>query len=159
MRKTSLPLEQAPELVARWCGQLGFSVKAAFEPSGDEALFPNRLVLSGPDAGWLTANKGLALDALQFLLHEAQGEREEGRLAYLDAESFRLFRMKEIVAMAGFAAEKARALGSYTFSSLSPRERRWVHMVLSRQPGFTTESEGTGTFKALKVMRVKDPVG
>jgi len=56
--------------------------------------------------------------------------------------------------MAGFAAEKAKALGSYTFSSLSPRERRWVHMVLSRQPGFTTESEGTGTFKALKVSRV-----
>jgi len=56
--------------------------------------------------------------------------------------------------MAGFAAEKAKAYGSYTFTSLSPRERRWVHMVLSRQPGFATESEGTGTYKALKVTRV-----
>jgi predicted RNA-binding protein Jag len=154
MRKSSLPLEQAPELVARWCRHLGLTVTAAFGPSGDEALFPNRLVLSGPDGGWLAANKGQALDALQFLLHEAQGEREEGRLAYLDVESFRLFRMQEVIAMAGFAADKARALGSYTFSSLSPRERRWVHMVLSRQPGFTTESEGTGTFKSLKVSRV-----
>jgi predicted RNA-binding protein Jag len=62
--------------------------------------------------------------------------------------------MKEVIAMAGFAAEKAKAFGSYTFSSLSPRERRWVHMVLSRQPGFTTASEGTGTFKALTVTRV-----
>ena len=154
MRKSSLPLEQAPDLVARWCGELGLKVSAAFAPSGDEALFPNRLVISGPDASWLAANKGQALDALQFLLHEAQGEREESRLAYLDVESFRLFRMKEIIAMAGFAAEKARALGSYTFTSLSPRERRWVHMVLSRQPGFATESEGTGTFKALKVTKV-----
>jgi predicted RNA-binding protein Jag len=154
MRKSSLPLEQAPELVTRWCGELGLKVSAAFAPSGDEALFPNRLVISGPDASWLAANKGQALDALQFLLHEAQGEREESRLAYLDVDSFRLFRMKEIIAMAGFAAEKARALGSYTFTSLSPRERRWVHMVLSRQPGFATESEGTGTFKALKVTRV-----
>jgi predicted RNA-binding protein Jag len=111
-------------------------------------------VITGPDASWLAANKGQALDALQFLLHEAQGEREEARLAYLDVDSFRLFRMKEIIAMAGFAAEKAKAFGSYTFTSLSPRERRWVHMVLSRQPGFATESEGTGTFKALKVSRV-----
>lgn len=154
MRKNSIPLDQAPERVTRWCRQLGFSVTAAFAPSGDEALFPNRLVVSGPDAGWLTGNKGQILDALQFLLHEAQGEREEAKLAYLDVESFRLFRMKEVIAMAGFAAEKAKALGSYTFSSLSPRERRWVHMVLSRQPGFATESEGTGTFKSLKVTRV-----
>jgi predicted RNA-binding protein Jag len=154
MRKSGLTLEQAPDRVARWCAQLGLKVTAAFSPSGDEALFPNRLVLSGADASWLAANKGQALDALQFLLHEAQGERDDARLAYLDVESFRMFRMKEIIAMAGFAAEKARAFGSYTFTSLSPRERRWVHMVLSRQPGFTTESEGTGTFKALKVTRV-----
>ena len=155
MRKTALALEQTPERVARWCQQLGFNVKAAFQSSGDESLFPNRLVLSGPDASWLAGNRGQVLDALQFLLHEAQGEREENKLAYLDAESFRLFRMKEIVAMAGFAADKAKALGSYTFTSLSPRERRWVHMVISRQPGFTTESEGTGTHKALKVTWVK----
>ena len=154
MRKTNLPLEQAPERVIRWCHHLGLQVTAAFAPSGDEALFPNRLVLEGPDASWLAANKGQGLDALQFLLHEAQGEREESRLAYLDVQSFRLFRMKEIIAMAGFAADKARAFGSYTFTSLSPRERRWVHMVLSRQPGFSTESEGTGTFQALKVTRV-----
>ena len=155
MRKTALPLEQAPERIALWCRQLGFNVTAAYQASGDEALFPNRLVLSGPDASWLAGNRGQVLDALQFLLHEAQGEREESRLAYLDAESFRLFRMKEIIAMAGFAADKAKALGSYTFSSLSPRERRWVHMVISRQPGFATESEGTGTYKSLTVTKVK----
>jgi predicted RNA-binding protein Jag len=146
-------MEQTPETIARWCGHLGLKIDAAFGPSGDEALFPNRLVLDGPDGGVLSANKGQALDALQFLLHEAQGEREEARQVYLDVASFRLFRMKEIVAMAGFAAEKAKAYGTYTFSSLSPRERRWIHMVLSRQPGFTTQSDGTGTYKALTVSR------
>ena len=154
MRKASLSLEQIPETVARWCGHLGLQVTAQPGASGDEVLFPNRIVLDGPDAHWLAANKGVALDALQFLVHEAQGEREESRQAYLDVQSFRLFRMKEVVAMAGLAAEKAKVLGSYTFASLSPRERRWVHLVLSRTPGFTTESEGTGTFKALKVSRV-----
>ncbi len=154
MRKAALPLEQVPERVAQLCGHLGLKVTAEPGPSGDETLFPNRIVLDGPDAHWLAANKGLGLDALQFLVHEAQGEREENRQAYLDVQSFRLFRMKEVVAMAGMAAERAKTLGSYTFASLSPRERRWVHLVLSRQPGFATESEGTGTFKALKVTRV-----
>ncbi|BDU78888.1 R3H domain-containing nucleic acid-binding protein [Mesoterricola sediminis] len=154
MRKASLSLDQVPEAVGRWCSHLGLQVTTATVPSGDEELFPNRIVIDGPDAHWLAANKGMALDALQFLVHEAQGEREEHRQAYLDVQSFRLFRMKEIVAMAQFAAEKARSLGSYTFASLSPRERRWVHLVLAREPGFTTESEGTGTFKALKVSRV-----
>jgi len=154
MRKASLPLEQVPEAVTRWCGHLGLKVTAEPGPSGDEALFPNRIVLDGQDASWLAANKGLGLDALQFLVHEAQGEREENRQGYLDVQSFRLFRMKEVVAMAAMAADRAKTLGSYTFASLSPRERRWVHLVLSRQPGFTTESEGTGTFKSLKVTRV-----
>jgi predicted RNA-binding protein Jag len=151
MRKTALSLEQVPQMLVRWCGHLGLEVSAEPGPSGDEELFPNRVVLDGPDAHWLAANKGSALDALQFLVHEAQGEREENRQAYLDVQSLRLFRMKEVVAMAGLAAEKARTLGSYTFASLSPRERRWVHLVLGRKPGFSTESEGTGTFKALTV--------
>ena len=39
--------------------------------------------LSDELPNWLAANKGQALDALQFLLHEAQGERDEGRLGSL----------------------------------------------------------------------------
>jgi predicted RNA-binding protein Jag len=152
MRKV-VTLDALPELASTWCGQLGFKVTARYQPSGDEELFPNRLVLEGPDAQWLLANKGQALDALQFLLHEAQGEREESRLAYLDVQGFRLFRMTEVKAMAAMAAAKARQMGVYTFASLSPRERRWVHLTVAREAGLTTESEGTGTMKALKVFR------
>jgi len=153
MRKKTANLESLPELATRWCADLGLKVEARYEASGDDELFPNRLVLDGPDAQWLAANKGQGLDALQFLLHEAQGERDEARLAYLDIQGARLFRMKEVKAMAGFAVQQARATGSYRFSSLSPRERRWVHMVVAREQGFSTESEGTGTMKALKVFR------
>jgi predicted RNA-binding protein Jag len=61
--------------------------------------------------------------------------------------------MKELKAMAALAAEKARSLGSHSFSSLSPRERRWVHLIIAREPDLHSESEGTGTFKTLKVFR------
>lgn len=153
MRKAPLSLEQLPEIAVRWCEALGLKVTAEYQPSGDEELFPNRLVLKGADAANLLVNRGQALDALQFLLHEAQNQREESKLVYLDVDGTRLFRMKELLAMAAFAIDKARSLGSYTFTSLSPRERRWIHLVVARTPGFTSESEGTGTHKALKVAR------
>ncbi len=153
MRKSSLDLDAIPEKATAWCRDLGLKVEAAFEASGDEEMFPHRLVLKGDDAAWLAANRGQGLDALQYLVHEAQGERDEDKLCYLDANGMRLFRMREMKAMAEMAAGKARDLGAYTFQSLTPRERRWVHLTISRHEDLGTESEGTGTLKALKVFR------
>jgi predicted RNA-binding protein Jag len=153
MRKPGASLDVVPELIARWGAQLGLALEARFAPSGDEEAFPNRVAVAGPDAAWLGANRGLALDALQFLVHEAQGEREDQKLAYLDVKGARLFRMQEVMAMGQFAAGKARELGSHTLGALSARERRWVHLVVSREPGLGTESEGVGAFKPVRVFR------
>jgi predicted RNA-binding protein Jag len=153
MRKAGASLESVPELIARWGAHLGLTLEARFAPSGDEEAFPNRVAISGPDATHLGANRGLALDALQFLVHEAQGEREDQKLAYLDVKGARLFRMQEVMAMGQFAAQRARELGSHTLAALSARERRWVHLVVSREEGLGTESEGTGTFKPVKVFK------
>ncbi|MBL0312198.1 MAG: hypothetical protein IPP78_05665 [Holophagaceae bacterium] len=153
MRKSSLSLDSVPEKVIHWSAQLGLKVEAIFEPSGDETLFPNRILVKGEDTSWLAANKGAAIDAMQFLVHEAQGEREDSKLAYLDPQGTRLFRMKELKAMAAFAADKAKELGSFALSGLTPRERRWVHLTISAVPGLSTESEGIGHIKTLKVFR------
>ncbi|GLH69879.1 hypothetical protein GETHPA_14120 [Geothrix rubra] len=153
MRKQHASLDAVPDLIARWTGLLGLKTEARYQPSGDEEAFPNRLLITGPDADWLAASRGQALDALQFLVHEAQGEREDTKLAYLDVKGARLFRMQEVMAMGRLAAERARELGSHTLGALSPRERRWVHLVVSREEGLGTESEGTGTFKPVRVFR------
>ena len=152
MRHTT-NLEGIPELAMKWCALLGMEVCAAFEASGNEQLFPNRMALTGRDAHLLLAGKAQPMDALQFLLHEAQGEREDSKLAYLDVQGSRLFRMRELVAMAGLAAQKARQVGSYTFASLTPKERRWVHLVISNESGLETQSDGLGAVKSLKVLR------
>ena len=152
MRRTT-PLQDIPLLAVKWCTLLGLSVEAAFGGSGDERLFPNRLTLTGRDAALLLTGKPQALDALQYLLHEAQGEKDYDRLVYLDVQGSRLFRMRELVAMAGMAAQRARATGSYTFASLTPKERRWVHMALEGELGVESRSEGQGAVKSLIVVR------
>jgi predicted RNA-binding protein Jag len=153
MKRAHVSLEAAPTLLDGWMGHLGLAVKAAASPSGDEQAFPNRIELRGEDASLLGAQKGQPLDALQHLLQERVGEHEESKQPFLDAGSLRLARMKELKVMARFGAERARELGLYAFAPLSPRERRWVHMEISALGGFSTESEGTGHFKALKIVR------
>ena len=153
MKRAPLKLEDAPALLDGWMGHLGLDARAVPAPSGDEAAFPNRLELRGEDAARFGANKGQALDALQHLLQERVGEHDEAKQPFLDAGSLRLSRLKELKAMARFAADKARELGSCTFAPLSPRERRWIHMEISALGGLQTESEGTGHFKALKVFK------
>ena len=71
----------------------------------------------------------------------------------LSGPDARLFRMQEVMAMGLYAAEKARELGTHTLGALSARERRWVHLVVSREEGLGTESEGVGTFKPVRVFR------
>ena len=153
MTRARIRLEDAPALLDAWMAHLGLEAKAIPAPSGDEAGFPNRIELRGEDAARLGASKGQPLDALQHLLQERVGEHDEAKQPFLDAGTLRLARMKELKVMARFGAEKARELGSYIFAPLSPRERRWAHMEISALGGLQTESEGTGHFKSLKVVR------
>lgn len=153
MRRTSVTLEHQPDLATTLCGHLGLKVTARADASGDEQLFPNRITLEGPDASLLLGNKAQGLDALQFLLHEAHGERDETKLAYLDVQRSRFYRMHEVKAMAALAIGKARELGSYTFSALTARERRWIHLIVARESDVASESEGTGAVKSVKVFR------
>jgi predicted RNA-binding protein Jag len=146
-------MEATLELVKKWCGYLGFDIKVGFEGSGNELLFPNRMSLVGPDALHLLSDKSQPLEALQFLLHEAQGERESSKLVYLDVQGSRLFRMREMVAMAEIAAKKARETGSYAFVSLTSKERRWIHLTIGKESDLETHSEGFGAHKSLKVCR------
>ena len=152
MRHTT-PLSDIPALASKWCARLGLEIEAGFEESGEEQLFPNRMAVKGPDAHRLLAGKPQALDALQYLLHEAQGEADDAKLVYLDVQGTRLFRMRELIAMSAIAAQKAKAAGSFVFESLTPKERRWVHIAISKEDGLDTCSEGLGATKSLKVFR------
>ncbi len=148
-----LKLEDQPDRIASICKHLGLVVSARLAPSGDEVLFPNRITLEGQDAQWLLANRAAGLDALQYLLHEVQGDRDESRLAHLDVQSLRMFRMHEVKAMTNLAIQRARDLGKHTFGPMNSRERRWIHMLVTHEADLASESEGTGSVKALTITR------
>ncbi len=115
---------------------------------------PDILVdFSGPDSTLLLDRGGELLRALELLaleiLHLSSGEHEK---VCFDCQNRRSMRIQELRAAATVAAEKVRKTGSpYTFSPMSSRERRIVHLALRDEADLRTESEGEGADRRLVV--------
>ena len=115
---------------------------------------PDILVdFAGPDSNLLLDRGGELLRALELLALEmlrlASGEHE--RVCF-DCHNHRAQRIQELRAAAEVAAEKVRRTGTpYTFSPMSSRERRIVHLALRDEADLHTESEGEGMRRCLVV--------
>ena len=108
---------------------------------------------SGPDSTLLLDRGGELLRALELLalemLHLSSGEHEK---VCFDCQNRRSMRIQELRSAATVAAEKVRKTGTpYTFSPMSSRERRIVHLALRDETDLRTESEGEGAERRLVV--------
>lgn len=108
---------------------------------------------AGPDASLLLDRGGELLRALELLALEMlrlpSGEHEK---VCFDCQNHRSQRIQELRAAANVAAEKVRKTGTpYTFSPMSSRERRIVHLALRDEADLRTESEGEGMRRCLVV--------
>ena len=108
---------------------------------------------SGPDSTLLLDRGGELLRALELLalemLHLSSGEHEK---VCFDCQNRRSMRIQELRAAATVAAEKVRKTGApYTFSPMSSRERRIVHLALRDEADLHSESEGEGAQRRLIV--------
>jgi spoIIIJ-associated protein len=109
--------------------------------------------LSGPDSTLLLDRGGELLRALELLalemLHLSSGEHEK---VCFDCQNRRSIRIQELRAAATVAADKVRKTGTpYSFSPMSSRERRIVHLALRDEADLRTESEGEGAQRRLVV--------
>jgi spoIIIJ-associated protein len=97
--------------------------------------------------------KGETIDALQYLVNVAAfRERPFFKRIVLDAEGYRQRRVEAIQGMAHRTARRAvRERRTVEMPPMSSSERRVVHLFLSENPGVTTESEGTGDNRRVKV--------
>jgi spoIIIJ-associated protein len=101
--------------------------------------------LSGPDTPLLLARNGELLLAIEHIAAKIlRLESEEHDRISFDAEGFKATRNRELDLMAEMAIQRVRASGEpYSFSPMTSRERRILHLALAKS-GLPTASSGTG---------------
>jgi spoIIIJ-associated protein len=101
--------------------------------------------LSGQDTALLLARNGELLHAIEHIAAKIlRLESEEHDRISFDAEGFKATRTRELDMMADMAVQKVRSTGRpFSFSPMTSRERRILHMALAKS-GLPTASSGIG---------------
>ncbi|HET9866707.1 MAG TPA: RNA-binding cell elongation regulator Jag/EloR [Nitrospira sp.] len=97
--------------------------------------------------------KGETIDALQYIVNVAAfKDRPFFKRVVLDAEGYRQRRVEAIQGMAHRTARRAiRERRTVELPPMNSSERRVVHLFLADNPKVTTESEGSGDNRRVKV--------
>lgn len=100
---------------------------------------------AGPDTSLLLARNGELLHAIEHVAAKLlRLEPEEHDRISFDAEGFKATRDRELALAAEKAVKEVGATGQpYTFPAMTSRERRMLHLILSRS-GLPTASSGEG---------------
>jgi spoIIIJ-associated protein len=117
----------------------------AHDPDGLEAR-EIYVEMSGPDAVLLTQRGGELLRALEHIAAKiVRLEAEEHDTISFDANSFKALRARELKLAAETAAARVRSTSQpYSFSPMSSRERRMLHLAFRDYADLETESSGEG---------------
>jgi spoIIIJ-associated protein len=101
--------------------------------------------LSGPDTPLLLSRNGELLHAIEHIAAKIlRLEPEEHDRISFDAAGFKATRNRELDLMAEIAIQRVRATGQpYSFSPMTSRERRILHLSLAKS-GLPTASSGEG---------------
>jgi spoIIIJ-associated protein len=118
---------------------------SASPPASPDTTPEITVELSGPDTPLLLARNGELLHAIEHVAAKIlRLEPEDHDRISFDAEGFKATRNRELGLMAEMAIQKVRATGqSYSFSPMSSRERRILHLSLAKS-GLPTASSGEG---------------
>ena len=118
---------------------------------------PGRLTLEilSDDPAIVIGKHGSTLESLQLITNIHVGrintEDEPVRIV-LDTEDYRYRREQSLLRMANRVAHEVRRTGRpRLLAPLNPFERRLIHTALGEMGGVTTESEGDGLYKQIRV--------
>ncbi|HVN85355.1 MAG TPA: RNA-binding cell elongation regulator Jag/EloR [Candidatus Binatia bacterium] len=111
------------------------------------------LSIRGDQSGVLIGRHGQTLDALEYFLHRALGRDDAAAHLSVDCEQYRVRRRSMLEAIAARLAQEAKnKQRAMSMESLSPRDRRIVHLALEDEPGVTTRSSGEGHYRDLLIL-------
>ena len=113
--------------------------------------------ITGRDAGRIIGKKGQVLQALQFLTHRAINRPGvERRHVLVDAEGYRSRRDQSLADMARRLGKQAVDQGKIiTFEPMNPRDRRVVHLALTKFEGVVTKRDGEGDDRRVQIIPVR----
>jgi spoIIIJ-associated protein len=142
-------LEEIRTLVASVLDAMGFEARIEVYDAGGfiaADVAPDNTAL-------FIGQKGETIDALQYLVNvSAFKGRPYFKRIVLDAEGYRQRRIEAIQGMAHRTARRAvREQRTVEMPPMNSSERRVVHLFLSENPGVTTQSEGSGDGRRVKV--------
>jgi len=142
-------MERARALLQAIVDRMGFTVTVS--AAEDDGLIV--LSIEGDSTGMLIGRHGQTLDAFEYFLHRALSREDGPAHIMVDCERYRVRRRETLQAMAARLAEQAKIKRRpVTIESLSPRERRIVHLALQNEPGVTTRSTGEGFYRDLQIV-------
>ena len=109
--------------------------------------------LSGRDKALLTAEEGELLLAIEHLLPRAiRGIAGDTTAVRVDCENFHELREERLRSLAQRVAGEVRRSGqAKKLPPMSPADRRIVHLTVADEPGVSSQSEGDGFLKRVRV--------
>lgn len=146
-------LEFLTAVVANMNMDCDVTLSAPKEDSPDDI----QLEISGVDAGRIIGKKGQVLAALQFICNRVVNRPGlDRRYVTVDAEGYRSRRDDSLATMAQRLGKQAVEHGKIiTFEPMSPRDRRVVHLALTKLEGVVTRSEGEGEDRRVQIIPVR----
>ena len=147
------PESDAAKAVRDWLETVFFLAKIDVVVRTEENDTQVNVKLYGADSGRLTEHHGELLDAIQVLANKALTGRKVEKEIELDCEDFKHGREEDLERRAREVADRVRKGGrEELLPSMSPIERRIVHIALRDDADVTTESRGEGFFKRVAII-------
>lgn len=136
--------------------KLGVEVEIDYVKDTPENYFVS---LQSDEASFIIGKQGKTLDAFQFLLNIILMKYLKNKKRVLiDVADYREKRRVYLQKLARTLANKVNQTGrSYLMEPLNPYERRIVHIELEKDKRVTTESEGNGLYKRVRIIKIDSP--
>lgn len=141
--KGSAKIEVIEKLAKELIKQLGVKAKAEISEDKEGVL---HVQLETDDPGILIGYHGETLASFQLILGMmVYRKTDEWVRILVNVGDYRERRKESLERMALSAAQKVKFSGEeYALPSMTPAERRIIHLILADDPEITTESEGEG---------------
>lgn len=142
--------EEAMEFLSGVLYRMGLETRVTVREDDEQIV----LDIQGADAGRAIGKKGMALDALQFLVNKVVNRFPESRrYVVVDSGDYRERHDAGLVNMARREAKRAIEMGrTVTLEPMPARDRRLIHLSLAKFPGVSTKSNGEGIGRRIQII-------